>query len=99
MNAWIKTRRHCVRSKARRDRARIDSPFYEVADEARLVHVAHNEVMPLPVLAHLRRRRSRLLVVILAVNERRESVARVALDALPDIEHRAARRIDENAAE
>src|SRR5213593_2755653 len=36
-------------------------------------------------------------MVVLAMNERGEAVARVALDALPHVEHRAARRVDENA--
>ena len=66
-----------------------------VADELRLAHVAHDEVVPAWIRSHLRRRRARLLVIVLAVDERGEPVARVALDALPHVQHRAARRVDE----
>ena len=58
--------------------SRRQPPFDEVADEPRLVHVAHDEVVAFGILPHLRRRRARLLVVVLAVNQRREAVARVA---------------------
>src|SRR5438552_15634972 len=38
-------------------------------------------------------------MVVLAVNERGEAVARIALDSLPDIEHRAASRVDHDASD
>ena len=48
---------------------------------------------------HLTRRRLGLFVVVLAVDHRREAVARVALDALPDVQHRPAGRVDDHAAD
>jgi hypothetical protein len=40
----------------------------------------------------------RLLVPVLAVDHRRESVLRIALDVLPDVQHRAAGGVDQRAA-
>ena len=48
--------------------------------------------------ADLARRGLGLLVVVLAVDHRGEAVAGVALDPLPDIEHRAAGGVDHDAA-
>ncbi len=36
-------------------------------------------------------------MVMLAVNERSESIARITLDSLPDVEYRAAGRVDHHA--
>ena len=71
--------------------------FDEIADQLCLFHVANYEVLTAFVLLCLRRRRARLFVVMLAVNERSESIARVTLDSLPDVEHRAAGRVDHHA--
>ena len=38
------------------------------------------------------------LVPVLAVDHRGEPVKRVALDVLPDVQHRSARRVDQRAA-
>jgi hypothetical protein len=70
-----------------------------VAHELGLGHVAHHEVVAVRVLLHLAGGGARLLVVVLAVDERGEAVARVGLDALPHVEHRAARGVDHHAAE
>ena len=79
--------------------AREALPFDVVADVAGLLHVAHHEVGPAFEFRDLRRRGARLLVVVLAVDERREPVAGVALDALPHVEHRPAGRVHHDAAE
>jgi hypothetical protein len=94
----VETRRRRVRETSEQ-RVATDGPLDEIADDARLFHVAHHEVTPLGILEDLRCRRARLFVVILPVNERREAIARVALDALPDVEHRSARRVHEHAAD
>ena len=70
-----------------------------VTDAPRLGHVAHDEVRTVALFAHLGRGGSRLLVIVLAVDQRRESIARVALDAFPDIQHRATRGVYEDAAD
>ncbi len=49
-------------------------------------------------LQRLRRRGARLLVFVLAVDDRRVAVARVARHVLPDVQHGAAGRVDERAA-
>ena len=46
-------------------------PLDERDHVVRLAHVAHDEVLPARILRDLRRRRARLLVVVLAVDERR----------------------------
>src|SRR6185312_2210593 len=51
------------------------------------------------VLLRLRRCRTRLFMVVLAVDERSEPIARVALDSFPDVEHRPAGRVDHDAAD
>src|SRR6185312_13656321 len=80
------------------DTAWLNVASSAAADDARFVAIADDQIVPAPLLAHLRRRGPRLLVVVLAVNDRGESVARVALDALPDVEHRTAGRVDEHTA-
>src|SRR3989441_11593803 len=54
-----------------------------VAYRAGLSHIADHEVLPARILVHLARRGLRLFVVILAVDQCGEAVARVHLDALP----------------
>ena len=60
--------------------------------------VEDDEVAPGVDVGRLRRGRPRLLVVRLAVDDRRIAVARVLADVLPDVEHRAAGRVHEGAA-
>src|SRR5262249_38238489 len=69
------------------------------ANIPRLGHVPDDQKMTAGESLHLRRRRARLFVVVLAMNEGREPVAGVALHALPDVEHRAAGRVDHDAAD
>src|SRR6266567_4482199 len=83
----------------RRYRARVDLPLDEVADEPRFRHIADDDVVPVRILADLRRRRPGFLVIVFAVNERRDPAARIALDTFPHVEHGAAGRIDEHAAD
>ena len=61
-----------------------------------LHHVNTGGIVRVRILLRLRRRGARFLVVVLAVDERRESVARVRLDALPDVEHGAAGGVHED---
>jgi hypothetical protein len=58
-----------------------------VHHELRLVHVADDDVLAARVRVRLARRGARLLVEVLAVDQRREAVARVRLDALPHVQH------------
>ena len=81
------------------DRARVAAALDEVADDPRLVHVEQDEVPPARVLHDLARGGLGLLVVVLAVDDGRVAVARVALDPLPDVEHRAAGGIHQHAAD
>ena len=69
-----------------------------VADDTRLVTVEHDEITPAGELQRLRRRGARLFVTHFAVNDRGETLAGVARDVLPDVQHRSAGRIDEGAA-
>ena len=71
----------------------------EIADQPRLRHVQHHEVAAAGILHHLAGGRLGLLVVVLAVDDRGEAVAGVALHPLPDVEHRAAGGIDQHAAD
>ncbi len=80
-------------------RGRIGLPLDECAHLLRLIHVADDEVVPTSLLPHLRCRRARLLVVVLPVDQRREAVAGVALDTLPDVEHRAAGGVHQHATD
>ena len=74
------------------------SPFFDVtAHGVRFVHVPDDDVLPARVLGHLARRGLRLLVVVLAVDQRREAVPGVGVHALPDVEDRAAGRVHEDA--
>ena len=68
-----------------------------LAHVARLRQVAHDQIGAARIPLDLRCRRARLLVVVLAVDERGEAVLRIVLDALPDVEHRAARRVHHHA--
>src|SRR5438270_2318139 len=70
-----------------------------LAYDTGLVHVPHDEILATGILVHLARRGLRLLVVVLAVDQGGETVARVYLDALPDVQNRSARRVDEHAAD
>ena len=69
-----------------------------VADDRRLVAIEHDEVAPLRILQRLRRRRARLFVLDLAVDDGGEAVLRVAHDVLPDVQHGPAGRVDQRAA-
>ena len=60
--------------------------------------VADDEEAAVRVLGGLRRGGARFLVVDFAVNHRREAVLRVTPHVLPDVQDRAARRVDERAA-
>src|SRR5436309_6686868 len=70
-----------------------------LADDLGLVHIPHDEVFAARVFVHLARGGLRLFVVVLAVDQSGEAVARVHLDALPDVQHRTTRRIDEHASD
>ena len=72
--------------------------FDVVAQQPSFAHVAHDQVVA-TVRSHLGGGGLRLLVLILAVNEGGKAVARVGVDPLPDIQHRPAGRVDENAAD
>src|SRR5437762_937777 len=69
------------------------------ADFTRFRHVAHDEVLPARVFGDLARGGLCLLVVVLAVDDGGEPVLRVGVDALPDVEHRSARRVHEDASD
>ncbi len=71
----------------------------EPAQELRFVHVTHDDVAATIVFRDLARGGLGLLVEVLAVDHRREALARVLLDPLPHVEHRAARRIHEHIHE
>ena len=73
------------------------TPFNEITHLAGLVNIANDEILAALVLLRLRRRRARLFMIMLAMNERSESIARVTLDSLPDVEHRATGRVDHHA--
>ena len=82
-------------------RARKASPVAAVpdvvADDVGFRAVQHDEVPAARLLAGLRGRRLRLLVVDLAVDDRREAVAGVLADVLPDVQHRPAGRVHQRA--
>ena len=75
------------------------APFDVVAHEPGLGHVADHDVMAAVVFPHLRCRGARLLVVMLAVDERRESFLGVRLHALPYVEHGTTGGVHEDAAD
>src|SRR3954470_549666 len=85
--------------KALHQHARAQPSLDEIAHQLRLVEVADDEVVSTRILLSLRSRSPRLFMVVLAVNEGGESVARVTLHALPDVEHRATRRIHHHATD
>ena len=69
-----------------------------VGHDARLGEVEHDEVTPVVREPDAGDRRARLLVIPLAVDQRSEAVPRVPLHALPDVQDRAAGRVDEDRA-
>ncbi len=98
VDVGVEARRAAV-AERRHERVPRRLPLDVVADEARLRHVAHHQVRAARETRHLRGGGPRLLVVVLAVDERREPVARVALHAFPDVEHGAAGGVHDDAAE
>ena len=85
-------------AEAREERVAVAAAPDVLADGAGFVVIVDDEVVAARVLQRLRRRRLRLLVPVLAVDDRREAFLRVALHVLPDVQHRAAGRVDERAA-
>ena len=69
-----------------------------VAQQPGLLRVEDHDVAPAVHGRGLGRGRLRLLVMQLAVDDRGEAVARVLAHLLPDVEHRAAGRVDQRAA-
>jgi hypothetical protein len=67
-----------------------------VHQQARLLHVAHDNVHPAGILFRLAGGGLGLLVVELAVDQGGVAVAGVLLDALPDVEHAAAGGVDQD---
>src|SRR5688572_17635296 len=98
MHVRIESRRRRLRERVHERLARA-AALDEVTDELCFGHVADDEVLPTGIALDLRGRGARFLVVMLAVNEGGESVARIALDALPDVEHGAAGRVDDHATQ
>ena len=94
---WIESGRDGV-SKPRDERRGVTAVANEGAGSLRLGFVADDEEAPVRVLGGLRRRGARFLVMHFAVNHRREAVLRVTPHVLPDVQDRAARRVDERAA-
>ena len=84
---------------ARGQRRRVAALLDVVEHRAGLLHVEHHEVAPAGVLVHLARGGLGLLVPVLAVDHRGVAVARVALDPLPDVEHRPAGGVHQHAAD
>ena len=82
-----------------RSAATVAAVLDEIADDPRFGHVEHHEVAAARVLHHLAGGRLGLLMVVLAVDDGGVAVARVALDPLPDVEHRAAGRVHQHAAD
>src|SRR5882762_435385 len=70
-----------------------------LADDPCLIHIPHHEVIAAGIFVDLAGRGLRFFVVVLAVDQGGEAVARVHLDALPDVQDRSARRVDEHAAD
>jgi hypothetical protein len=69
----------------------------EVAHHLGLGDVAHAQVLAALVGQRLRRRRARFLVVVLAVDDDGVAVPGVVVHLLPDVQHAAAGRVDEDA--
>ena len=74
------------------------SPRMNAQTTLRLLAVAHAEVVAAGVGEGLGGGGLRLLVVVLAVDDGGEAVARVLVDVLPDVEHAAAGGVHEHAA-
>ena len=68
-----------------------------IANELRFIHVTDDDEPAAVEFVHLRGGRAGLLVRVLAVDDCGEAVFRIALHPLPDMQHRAARRIDQDA--
>jgi hypothetical protein len=68
-----------------------------VAGDGGLLAVQDDQVMAVAAMDRLRGGSPRLLVPVLAVNDRREAVDGVALYVLPDVQDRTAGRVDECA--
>src|SRR5690349_14634617 len=92
MARWIKVRRGGV-AEAFHQRRSTEPSLDEVTDQAGLVHIADDEVVASLILPGLGCSRARLFMIVLAMNERSEAIAGVALDSLPDVEHRTAGRV------
>ena len=71
----------------------------ERAHLARLGHVPHHEIPAARVAGDLAARRLGLLVIVLAMDDGGEPVFGIRLDALPHVEHRAARRVHQHATD
>jgi hypothetical protein len=82
----------------REERLAVAAAADVVGHEVGLGEVEDDEVPPARVQQHPRDGGPRLLVGPLAVDERREALAGVLLDALPDVEHRPAGRVHEHRA-
>ena len=76
-----------------------ESAFDEIADDPRLFHVPDHEVVRVGILGGLRRRGSRLFMVVLAMHQRGKSVPRITFDPFPDVENRPAGRVHHHAAD
>src|SRR5258705_115802 len=70
-----------------------------LTDDPCLVHITYDDVFPTRILVDLARRGLRLFVVVLAVDQGGEAVARVHFDALPNVQYRSAGRVDKKAAD
>ena len=80
------------------ERAAVAAVADVVARVRSLGAVEHHEVVAAAALAGLGRRGLGLLVPVLAVDHRGEALLGVALDVLPDVQHRAAGRVHQRAA-
>ena len=83
---------------ARQERRRVAAGPDVVAHGVGFVAIEDDEILPAAGVQRLRRRGPRLLVPVLAVNDRGEAVLGVALHVLPDVQHRAAGGVDQRAA-
>src|SRR5258708_29115997 len=96
-----------VRVEARRDgvgevpekRLARAAPFDVLADDTRFLHMTYDDVLATIEPQHLLSGRAGFFVMVLPVNERREAVAAIRLDALPDVEHRPTGGVYQNAAD
>jgi hypothetical protein len=81
----------------RHERAGVAAAANVVADARRLAAIEDDQI-PAAVLDGLRGGRLRFLVPHLPVNHRRVAAFRIAAHVLPDVQHRAARGVDQRAA-